>query len=127
LRADYNGYMAGASAPALIQRLAPRQPGQPPPPARNFHMPSEATAAIGTDAQSVVLDYDAFVNLHAADIEDITRVYDPAGIDFRIRPDGPAADAGTPLPNVTDGFVGRAPDLGAYEAGTAPPHYGVRP
>jgi hypothetical protein len=27
----------------------------------------------------------------------------------------------------TDGFAGQAPDLGALEAGQAPPHYGPRP
>jgi len=31
------------------------------------------------------------------------------------------------LPNVTDGFTGQAPDLGALEFGQAPPHYGPRP
>ena len=31
------------------------------------------------------------------------------------------------LPNVTDGFGGQAPDLGAMESGQAPPHYGPRP
>ena len=28
------------------------------------------------------------------------------------------------LPTITDGFKGRAPDLGAIEFGSAPPHYG---
>jgi hypothetical protein len=28
------------------------------------------------------------------------------------------------LPNVTDGFTGRAPDLGALELGQLPPRYG---
>jgi hypothetical protein len=30
------------------------------------------------------------------------------------------------LPNVTDGFAGAAPDLGAIEQGQAAPHYGPR-
>lgn len=38
-----------------------------------------------------------------------------------------AADRGTVLPNVTDGFLGTAPDLGAQELGCTPPVYGVRP
>ena len=33
----------------------------------------------------------------------------------------------TPLPNVTDGSSGRAPDLGALELGAIPPDYGPRP
>jgi MYXO-CTERM domain-containing protein len=39
----------------------------------------------------------------------------------------PAIDHGTLLPNVDDGFQGAGPDLGAIEAGCAPPTYGVRP
>src|SRR5262249_455041 len=35
-----------------------------------------------------------------------------------------AIDAGTVLPNITDGFTGRAPDLGALELGRPAPHYG---
>ena len=31
------------------------------------------------------------------------------------------------LPNVNDGFTGRAPDLGAIETGRPTPHYGPRP
>jgi hypothetical protein len=30
------------------------------------------------------------------------------------------------LPNVNDGFTGKAPDLGAYEVGQTVPHYGPR-
>jgi hypothetical protein len=35
-------------------------------------------------------------------------------------------DAGVVLPNVNDGYQGRAPDLGAYEVGRPPPQYGPR-
>src|SRR5207245_1302598 len=38
-----------------------------------------------------------------------------------------AVDAGTILPNINDGFVGLAPDLGAYEHGQPLPIYGPRP
>ncbi len=38
-----------------------------------------------------------------------------------------AIDHGTVLANVTDGFVGAAPDLGAQETGCVVPIYGVRP
>jgi hypothetical protein len=41
--------------------------------------------------------------------------------------DCPAIDAGAILPNINDGFVGRAPDLGAYEDGQPLPTYGPRP
>jgi hypothetical protein len=31
------------------------------------------------------------------------------------------------LPTITDGFTGKAADLGAYELGQDPPRYGPRP
>jgi hypothetical protein len=31
------------------------------------------------------------------------------------------------LPDITDGFTGQAPDLGALELGQPVPHYGTRP
>jgi len=37
-----------------------------------------------------------------------------------------AIDAGTVLPTVTDGYAGKAPDLGAHEFGKPAPHYGPR-
>jgi hypothetical protein len=40
---------------------------------------------------------------------------------------GAAVDRGAVLPNVTDGFVGVAPDLGALERGCPAPIFGVRP
>ena len=47
--------------------------------------------------------------------------------DLRPHEAGGAVDGGEPLPGVNDGFAGRAPDLGAYEAGTGLPWYGPRP
>jgi hypothetical protein len=44
-----------------------------------------------------------------------------------LKADCEAVDAGTILPNVNDGFVGAAPDLGAYEHGRPVPRYGPRP
>ena len=43
-----------------------------------------------------------------------------------LKPASAAVDRGVPLPTVTDGFAGRAPDLGALEVGQAAPHYGPR-
>jgi hypothetical protein len=43
-----------------------------------------------------------------------------------LRPDGPAVDAGARVPNLTEGFVGSAPDLGAFEVGGVQPHFGPR-
>lgn len=50
-----------------------------------------------------------------------------APADLRLKSGGAAVDAGEVIPNVNDGFRGKAPDLGAYEIGEAPPVYGPRP
>jgi hypothetical protein len=53
----------------------------------------------------------------------------PASIEsaaLRLRPGTAAVDAGQVLPGINDGFAGKAPDLGAYELGSPPPHYGPR-
>lgn len=47
--------------------------------------------------------------------------------DLRIRAGSSAADAGAVLANINDGYSGKAPDLGAYEAGQSLPVYGPRP
>ena len=47
--------------------------------------------------------------------------------DLRLKRGSPAIDAGVHIPNINDGFKGKAPDCGAYEAGQAIPHYGPRP
>src|SRR5690606_32958488 len=44
-----------------------------------------------------------------------------------LAPRSPAIDNGAVLPSINDGFNGRAPDIGAYEHGRQPPHYGPRP
>ncbi|GAA3402735.1 right-handed parallel beta-helix repeat-containing protein [Paenibacillus hodogayensis] len=37
--------------------------------------------------------------------------------DFRLRPESPAIGKGIPIEGITDGFLGEAPDVGAYEQG----------
>jgi hypothetical protein len=39
------------------------------------------------------------------------------GLKYRLQPDSPALDRGAVVAGVTDGYVGDAPDLGAYEYG----------
>jgi hypothetical protein len=47
--------------------------------------------------------------------------------DLRLDPASRAVDAGVVLPNLNDGFSGKAPDLGCCELGQPLPHYGPRP
>ena len=49
-----------------------------------------------------------------------------SGNDLRLSPKSEAIDAGAVLPNINDGYTGKAPDLGAYEYGTPRPWYGPR-
>ena len=46
--------------------------------------------------------------------------------DLRLATGSAAENVGIPLDNVNTGYAGSAPDLGAYELGSAPPHYGPR-
>jgi hypothetical protein len=71
-----------------------------------------------------------FVNVRRLDAQDVAtlqKLYKADDLDFRLKPGSAAVDAGSPLPNITEGFAGRAPDLGALEVGAAVPHYGPRP
>ena len=43
-----------------------------------------------------------------------------------MKPGSAAIDRGVVLPNINDGFAGKAPDLGALEAGQPLPIYGPR-
>jgi hypothetical protein len=47
-------------------------------------------------------------------------------IDLTLKPGSAAVDRGVVIPNVTDGYTGAAPDIGAYELGKPIPHYGPR-
>ncbi len=93
---------------------------------RRYKNLQEYSEATGQDQHSVLVDYDVFVHVPKPDATDPQRVYTPDGFDFSLRADSPAVDAGAVLPTITDGFTGRAPDLGAFEIGKAPFHYGPR-
>ena len=85
--------------------------------------------ASGQDRNSVLVDYDVFVNVPKLDRDPKTvqRLYNFSDYDFRLRPGSAAIDRGVAIPNVNDGFAGKAPDLGALEAGQPMPQYGPRP
>src|SRR5260221_2268992 len=118
---DYRGLLSGGRG------------GQPPDAVleqRRFPTLAEYSKATNQDLHSVAVDYDVFMNvpnLDAKDLKKVQMVYKAEDLDFRLKPGSTAEDRGVILPNVTDGFNGRAPDLGALEAGQAPPHYGPRP
>jgi hypothetical protein len=94
---------------------------------RKFQSLGAYRETTGQERHSVLVDYGLFRNAAAPDTSDPQRLYDATDFDFRPRPESAAVDRGEVLPNVTDGFTGRAPDLGALEVGRAVPHYGPRP
>jgi hypothetical protein len=121
-QADYSGLIAagGRSGPAGNSALETRR----------FRTLAEYSKVTDQDLHSVAVDYDVFVNVPRLDARDLKRVqmlYKAEDFDFRLKPGSAAVDRGVILANVTDGFTGQAPDLGALELGQAPPHYGPRP
>jgi hypothetical protein len=93
---------------------------------RRFKTLKEYSGATGQDVHSVMVGYDVFMNVPMADVSNPQRLYDPEDMDFRLKPNSPASAAGLALATINDGYQGKAPDLGAYQAGQAPPHYGPR-
>ena len=121
-RADYSGLISGGGrgGPASNSALETRR------------FPTLAAYSGGTqqDLHSVAVDYDVFVSvprLDRTDLKKVQLVYKAEDFDFGLKSGSAAIDRGVVLPNVTDGFTGRAPDLGALEFGQGPPHYGPRP
>jgi len=97
---------------------------------QSFGSLEDYSRATGQDRNSIIVDYDIFRNvpeLDARETSTLQNIYDADDFDFRLRRDAAAIDRGMVIPNVTDGFGGRAPDLGALEFGEATPHYGPRP
>ncbi len=97
---------------------------------RKFATLEEYAHATGQDQHSVLVDYNVFMNvtrLDAKDLATVQRLYKAEDFDFRLKPGSAAVDRGVALPNVTDGFTGQAPDLGALEIGRPVPIYGPRP
>jgi hypothetical protein len=135
---DYNGFRPNTDAAAFKWT-------QPPPGVaadfnrfghdarlvtREYATLEEFAAATGQDAHSVLVDYDVFVNVPALDAQDaatVQKLYDARDLDFRLQRGSVAVDRGVELSQVTDGYTGRAPDLGALELGAEPPIYGPRP
>lgn len=136
---DYNGYRAKPEATPLFQwaqpadrlqdfTLASRSIGDGPGEGTQwFQSLEEFSTATGQETHGLMLDYDVFESVLPPDPEDRSRVYTLEGLDFRLRAGSAAVDAGCELPTLTDGFIGKAPDLGAYERGQPLPVYGPRP
>jgi hypothetical protein len=96
---------------------------------RRYATLAQYSAETHQDSHSVLLDYDVFMHvpmLDAKDMKTVQKLHDAKDLDFRLKPGSAAVDRGAVIPNVTDGYSGNAPDLGALELGQPMPHYGPR-
>jgi hypothetical protein len=96
---------------------------------RRYATLAQYSAGTHQDTHSVLLDYDVFEHvpmLDAKDMKTVQKLYDARDLDFRLKPGSAAVDKGAAIPNVTDGYSGKAPDLGALELSQPIPHYGPR-
>ncbi|HVQ16809.1 MAG TPA: hypothetical protein VMS40_24570, partial [Vicinamibacterales bacterium] len=135
---DYNGFYASpeppltgvAAMPYAFQWNSPPKEKvadfTSPRQVRRFATLAEYAKATGQETHSKAIDFSVFRNATAPDFSRPSQLYDPAVVDLRLREGSVAVDAGVELPGITDGFQGRAPDLGAYELGAPPVHYGPR-
>ena len=134
---DYNGFRPNPGAAFSFQWNSPpwniqaeySPKANPTLEVRRFATLAEYNRQTHQDSHSVAVDYDIFVNvprLDAQDLKKVQKLYNANDLDFRLKPGSAAVDRGVILPNVTDGFTGQAPDLGALEVGQVPPHYGPR-
>jgi hypothetical protein len=127
---DYNGFRPNRNVREQYNWLAP-EPGAAAPAGRRSGWKSFATLAdfqkaTGQEAHGVEVDYDIFENLAPPDAARRHHVYHSMDLNFRLKPNSKAIDAGVALPTLNDGFSGKSPDLGAIELHQKEPHYGAR-
>jgi hypothetical protein len=149
---DYNGYrpndtIPGMAAPGFAQWAHP--PYNVLADYTSSHLITDQFPTLGAfqqgtgqDLHSILIDWNVFTNAASPGpaycltsqgcngMAYALAIYPPpapgTGIDLTLRPGSAAIDRGVVIPNVTDGFTGAAPDLGAYEFGKPIPHYGPR-
>jgi hypothetical protein len=91
---------------------------------QTFATLAEYKKATGHEAHSLEVDFDIFEKLTPPDPAQRHAVYHAMDLNLALKPTSKAVDAGLVIPTVNDVFKGKAPDLGALEAGAAPPLYG---
>jgi hypothetical protein len=121
----YGGYSGGSGMAANIRAHGP-----------NSTFDYDAVGTFETPLVARIGDRDLFaVEPHAVrvDMSVFSNVAFPTlaiperpPADLRPRPNAVVVDAGLRIPNINDDLRGRAPDIGAYEAGQDMPQYGPR-
>lgn len=128
---DYNGFRPNHGVEAQYLWLAPTGPGQTlykntREQWKSFRTLAELQSATGQEKHGRELDFDVFEKMTPPDPAKRHAVYHAMDLDFRLRAQSKAIDAGVILPTINDGFTGAGPDLGAIEHGRPEPHYGPR-
>ncbi len=127
---DYNGFRPNKGVAAQYRWLGPKAGErlyEPKPDQwKNFASLAEFRSATGQESHGMEVDFDVFERMTPADPLNRHAVYHSMDFSFKLRTGSKAVDAGVALPTVNDGFVGRAPDLGALEAGAPELKYGPR-
>jgi len=128
---DYNGFRPNRGVEQQFHWLAPSQPGQTLYQSgreqwKAFRTLAEFQAATGQESHGREVDFDIFEQMTPPDPARRHAVYHAMDLNFRLKANSKAIDAGLALLTINDGFVAAAPDLGAVEFGTPEPHYGPR-
>lgn len=117
---DYNGYtMVGPIEWAVFDERWSKQRR------RSFATFDEFAAATGFEQHATIIGFDDLASVPTPPGEAKTH-HDSNFGDARPKAGSRAIDAGTIIPNITDSYTGKAPDLGAHEFGHPLPHYGPR-
>jgi hypothetical protein len=127
---DYNGYRPNKGVAAQFAWLGPKK-GQTlyepkPEDWKTFGTLADFRAATGQEAHGIEVDFDIFEKLSPPDPTKRHAVYHAMDLNFRLKPNSKAVDAGAVIPTVNEEFAGKAPDLGALEVGKPEPKYGPR-
>jgi hypothetical protein len=128
---DFNGFAAAAAGQSLFAWAGPAGAAdygaRGARPVQSFPTLKAYAERTGQDSHSRMIDWSIFRKAAPPIQGEPTRLYRPEDFDFTLAAGSPAIDAGIVLPGVTDGYAGKAPDLGALEFGRPLPTYGPRP
>jgi hypothetical protein len=113
---DYNGYRRNSAERFIKWIDSERKVGR-------YQSIEELNRATGLEPHGLQVDYDIFTR---AGPPKEGKTYTPSDYDLHLKPRADVVDAGALIPQVTDNFSGKAPDIGCYEHGRDSPHYGPR-
>ncbi len=127
---DYNGFRPNRNVRNQYNWVAPAPGKTAYKPTdserRSFATLAEFQQATGQETHGIEVDYDIFEDLSPPDLARRHHVYHSMDLNFGLKENSKAVDAGVVLPTINDNFTGKAPDLGALELNRKEPHYGPR-